>query len=110
MNAGTGCPAGGARRLFFSRFLAILESVGAVAQLGERFVRNEEVVGSIPISSTPFASTRGANHHSRLDSQVSLSRSSPVQRKAAQPRQVRKEATVGKSFCVTQGSLTSFLF
>jgi len=45
-----------------------------------------------------------------LDSQVSLSRSSPVQRKAAQPRQVRKEATVGKSFCVTQGSLTSFLF
>ena len=25
---------------------------GAVAQLGERFVRNEEVVGSIPISST----------------------------------------------------------
>ena len=27
-------------------------SSGAVAQLGERFVRNEEVVGSIPISST----------------------------------------------------------
>ncbi len=25
---------------------------GAVAQLGERLVRNEEVVGSIPISST----------------------------------------------------------
>ena len=25
---------------------------GAVAQLGERFVRNEEVIGSIPISST----------------------------------------------------------
>jgi hypothetical protein len=28
---------------------------GAVAQLGERFVRNEEVVGSIPISSTMAA-------------------------------------------------------
>ena len=28
------------------------ESAGAVAQLGERLVRNEEVVGSIPISST----------------------------------------------------------
>ena len=27
---------------------------GAVAQLGERLVRNEEVVGSIPISSTIF--------------------------------------------------------
>ena len=26
---------------------------GAVAQLGERLVRNEEAVGSIPISSTP---------------------------------------------------------
>ena len=26
--------------------------IGAVAQLGERFVRNEQVVGSIPISST----------------------------------------------------------
>ncbi len=28
-----------------------MDSLGAVAQLGERFVRNEEVVGSIPISS-----------------------------------------------------------
>jgi hypothetical protein len=27
-------------------------TAGAVAQLGERLVRNEEVVGSIPISST----------------------------------------------------------
>jgi spore maturation protein SpmA len=27
---------------------------GAVAQLGERYVRNVEVVGSIPISSTTF--------------------------------------------------------
>ncbi len=31
-------------------------SKGAVAQLGERFVRNEEAVGSIPISSI-FSST-----------------------------------------------------
>jgi len=35
-------------------------------------------------------------------------RSSPVQQDVAQPRQVRKEATVGTRFCVTQGSLTSF--
>jgi hypothetical protein len=34
--------------------------------------------------------------------------SSPAQQNIAQPRQVRKEATVGKQFCVTQGSLTSF--
>ena len=27
---------------------------GAIAQLGERLVRNEEVIGSIPISSTNF--------------------------------------------------------
>ena len=31
---------------------AIEYSLGAVAQLGERLVRNEEAVGSIPISST----------------------------------------------------------
>jgi hypothetical protein len=30
----------------------IIGSYGAVAQLGERLVRNEEAVGSIPISST----------------------------------------------------------
>ena len=35
--------------------------------------------------------------------------SSPVQQNIAQPRQVRKEATVGKQLCVTQGSLTSYL-
>jgi hypothetical protein len=28
---------------------------GAIAQLGERIVRNDEVVGSIPTSSTNFA-------------------------------------------------------
>jgi len=33
--------------------------------------------------------------------------SSPVQQSIAQPREVRKEATVSKKFCVTQGSLTS---
>ena len=31
-----------------------------------------------------------------------------MQQNVAQPRQVRKEATVGKEFCVTQGRLTSF--
>src|ERR1700693_3469169 len=30
---------------------------GAIAQLGERIVRNDEVVGSIPTSSTIFSST-----------------------------------------------------
>ena len=29
--------------------------VGAVAQLGERLVRNEEVSGSIPLSSTKYS-------------------------------------------------------
>jgi len=35
--------------------------------------------------------------------------SSPAQQSIAQPRQVRKEATVSKQFCVTQGSLTSLI-
>src|SRR5262249_8560218 len=33
-------------------FLLQLKEVGAIAQLGERIVRNDEVVGSIPTSST----------------------------------------------------------
>ena len=32
---------------------------GAVAQLGERLVRNEEATGSIPVSSTMFPKTYG---------------------------------------------------
>jgi hypothetical protein len=36
-----------------------LRRVGAIAQLGERIVRNDEVVGSIPTSSTIFSSTCG---------------------------------------------------
>ena len=32
---------------------------GAVAQLGERLVRNEEATGSIPVSSTKVSSTSG---------------------------------------------------
>jgi hypothetical protein len=32
-------------------------SFGAIAQLGERIVRNDEVVGSIPTSSTMFSIT-----------------------------------------------------
>jgi hypothetical protein len=35
-----------------SFFLVHCQLSGAVAQLGERLVRNEEVVGSTPISST----------------------------------------------------------
>lgn len=31
---------------------AIILYIGRVAQLGERLVRNEEVVGSIPVTST----------------------------------------------------------
>ena len=34
-------------------------SRGAVAQLGERLVRNEEATGSIPVSSTMFSITSG---------------------------------------------------
>ena len=34
--------------------IAEFENFGAVAQLGERSVRNAEVVGSNPISSTDF--------------------------------------------------------
>ena len=33
----------------------LASKLGAVAQLAERFVRNEEVRGSIPLSSTDFA-------------------------------------------------------
>jgi hypothetical protein len=34
-----------------------LPTRGAIAQLGERIVRNDEVVGSIPTSSTKFSIT-----------------------------------------------------
>lgn len=37
-------------------------------------------------------------------------RSSPVQQNLAELRQVRKEATVGRRVCVTQGSLTSWSY
>ena len=37
-----------------------LESCGAVAQLGERRVRNAKVVGSTPIGSTNFSPTFNA--------------------------------------------------
>ena len=38
--------------LDFGRLQGQISRVGAVAQLGERVVRNDEVVGSIPIGST----------------------------------------------------------
>src|SRR5271167_2138007 len=43
------------RRLIKSR--KVNPPFGAIAQLGERIVRNDEVVGSIPTSSTKFSST-----------------------------------------------------
>ena len=41
-------------------------SRGAIAQLGERIVRNDEVVGSIPTSSTMFSSTSGERVSARF--------------------------------------------
>ena len=38
---------------------AVQPACGAIAQLGERIVRNDEVVGSIPTSSTIFSHTCG---------------------------------------------------
>ena len=46
-------------------FRALVGALGAVAQLGERLVRNEEVRGSIPLGSTSlrrFAATAGKPH------------------------------------------------
>src|SRR5712691_1993095 len=40
-------------------YLRQLTCSGAIAQLGERIVRNDEVVGSIPTSSTMFSITCG---------------------------------------------------
>src|SRR5436305_12563713 len=37
--------------------VSLLEVNGAIAQLGERIVRNDEVVGSIPTSSTKISSS-----------------------------------------------------
>ncbi len=44
-----------AARINFAQYF--LQSSGAVAQLGERLVRNEEATGSIPVSSTIFPIT-----------------------------------------------------
>jgi hypothetical protein len=88
---------------------------GAVAQLGERFVRNEEVVSSILISSTSLQTDVFIDIENILVKIVitywiiytkvgvlliSLG-SSPTQQDIAQPRQIRKEATVSNQFCVT---------
>ncbi len=46
-------------RLTFSRWVSNLGcGDGAIAQLGERVVRNDEVVGSIPSGSTIYLSHR----------------------------------------------------
>jgi hypothetical protein len=41
--------------MFRARAQAVFGIGGAVAQLGERYVRNVEVVGSIPSGSTKFS-------------------------------------------------------
>ena len=41
-----------------AHFRAFCGPLGAIAQLGERLVRNEEVGGSIPPGSTSFAASR----------------------------------------------------
>ena len=53
-----------------ARFRAFVCPLGAVAQLGERLVRNEEVRGSIPLGSTSlrrFAATTGKPAFSRIE-------------------------------------------
>src|SRR5512140_449571 len=51
----------------FRRFSLREVKYGAVAQLGERLVRNEEAVGSIPISSTPVTGSGFAVVSSRFE-------------------------------------------
>ena len=46
------------RRAALAHNLRLISGSGAVAQLIERFVRNEEVVGLIPICSTRVRLTR----------------------------------------------------
>src|SRR5580658_2276821 len=45
------------RRRTLIKSLCTFPHSGAIAQLGERIVRNDEVVGSSPTSSTKFSST-----------------------------------------------------
>ena len=49
------------RFAFFRFAVTIKEGCGAVAQLGERLVRNEEASGSIPLSSTKDSMTAAPN-------------------------------------------------
>ena len=44
----------GSHRRTLIKLLCTFPHSGAIAQLGERIVRNDEVVGSIPTSSTKF--------------------------------------------------------
>jgi len=59
--------------------------------------------------SAPYRNHQESGNIRDLHTNSMVLRSSPAQQNVAQPRQVRKEATVGKEFCVTQGSLTSFV-
>ena len=54
------------RRLVKSKKVTRPALYGAIAQLGERIVRNDEVVGSIPTSSTMFSSTSGERMSARF--------------------------------------------
>src|SRR2546422_3663094 len=47
----------GLRKTLLKSSTRQLDVSGAIAQLGERIVRNDEVVGSIPTSSTKFSTT-----------------------------------------------------
>ena len=82
---------------------------GAVAQLGERLVRNEEVVGSIPISSTIFPPASDERNAGRgpFDgprARVAAGSHAMVSRES---RQDRKVAAVSESDPVTWISLAA---
>lgn len=89
---------------------------GAVAQLGERYVRNVQVGGSIPLCSigiiwrrakrgvsgalNPEPAIPGLNSHTEASKpQAGVTegdeRTGPTQRTAVEPRQGRKAAAVG---------------
>ncbi len=54
-------PASRSRRNAGRIAMSLTREIGAIAQLGERIVRNDEVVGSIPTSSTMFSITCAAS-------------------------------------------------
>ncbi len=90
------------KRVDFARGLghsAGLSRVGAVAQLGERVVRNDEVRGSIPLSST----TRGMSSETDPISP----HAEPPQRRVIRPRPVYDKLVVFQIFVAFLGLLFS---